>query len=330
MDGQATKMTNTPGVSEPFRALVDQANAGIAECNLDGTFLYANTKFCQLAGRDRNELSSLRLADVVAVREASRVIRPDGSSVPVHLASSTIQNSNGEPQSTSYIVMERVDQKQVEKFLFKTLHDLRSPLGSASNLIQVLLLRFNKDLPKEAAWVADQVYTQIKRLNALLNAIGQFVDAGSEQGATERVELEEALRDALESLATRIQESGADISTPKIPSVTGHRHQLVRLFENIIGNSITYRGSEPLRITITSTCENGRCTISVRDNGLGFNPEYVEKIFIPFERLHGNSIPGSGLGLSTARRIVENHGGRIWAESQDGQGAAFFFTLPTT
>jgi signal transduction histidine kinase len=226
--------------------------------------------------------------------------------------------------------MERVDQKQVEKFLFKTLHDLRSPLGSASNLIQVLLLRFNKDLPKEAAWVADQVYTQIKRLNALLNAIGQFVDAGSEQGATERVELEEALRDALESLATRIQESGADISTPKIPSVTGHRHQLVRLFENIIGNSITYRGSEPLRITITSTCENGRCTISVRDNGLGFNPEYVEKIFIPFERLHGNSIPGSGLGLSTARRIVENHGGRIWAESQDGQGAAFFFTLPTT
>lgn len=331
MEGQATKMTSVPGVGEPFRALVDQTGAGIAQCDLDGAFLYANTRFCQLAGRTLIELSTLRVTEVLSIRERfSRLVRPDGSAVFVQLAASTIHDAHGEAHSTSYVVIENTDQRQIEKFLFKALHDLRSPLGSASNLVQVLLLRFGKDLPKEAQWIADQVYTQIKRLNALLNAIGHYVDAGSEQGPTQRVSLDEALQDALENLATPIQESGVSISTESMPTVCGHRQQLVRVFENLIGNAVAYRATVGPRIAISCATSNGNCTVCVRDNGVGFKQEYAEKIFTAFERLHGSSVPGSGLGLSTARRIVEEHGGRIWAESQEGQGAAFFFTLSTT
>jgi signal transduction histidine kinase len=162
-----------------------------------------------------------------------------------------------------------------------------------------------------------------------MTALGHFVEAGSEQGAMERVSLDEALTEALENLAQRIEESRATVSREGMPSLNGHRHQLVRLFENLLGNSITYRGTAEPNIAVTCAHTNGTCTLCVRDNGIGFQPEYAERIFTAFERLHGNSIPGSGLGLSTARRIVEGHGGRIWAESQEGQGAAFFFTLPT-
>jgi len=329
MDGQATKMSSAMEVGEPFRALVEQAGSGIVQCAPDGRILYANPRFCQFVGRQQTELGSLHLSDVLSIRESnSRALRPDGSFVPVHVVASPIQNATGETQSTCYVLLERTDQRQIEKFLFKALHDLRSPLGSASNLIQVLQLRFGKDIPKEAQWVADQIYTQIKRLIALLNATGQYVEAGTDQGATEIVALDEALQDALSNLGSRIEESGASVSRDSMPSVSGHRQQLVRVFENLIGNALSYRGTQEPRIAVTASRENGRCTICVRDNGSGFSPEYAEKVFVPFERLHGNSIPGSGLGLATARRIVEGHGGRIWAESQEGQGAAFFFTLP--
>ena len=113
-----------------------------------------------------------------------------------------------------------------------------------------------------------------------------------------------------------------------LPMVTGRRTHFVQLFQNLIGNSIKYRGTDLPRVGITAEHRNDNCIIHVTDNGIGFDPQYAAQIFEPFKRLHGHEYPGSGIGLAICSRVVKQYGGRIWAESQPGQGSTFSFSLP--
>lgn len=114
---------------------------------------------------------------------------------------------------------------------------------------------------------------------------------------------------------------------PKLIANPGH---LIQIFQNLIGNGLKYRGEDPPRIAVSATKGDEEWIFSVTDNGIGIAPDYHEKIFIPFKRLHGQQYPGSGVGLAICRRIVERHGGRIWVESEPGRGATFYFSVPTT
>jgi signal transduction histidine kinase len=121
---------------------------------------------------------------------------------------------------------------------------------------------------------------------------------------------------------------GASISVDPLPCVRGAEVHFVQLFQNLIGNAIKYRGQRPATIHVSAQQINGEWRFEVSDKGIGIAPEYHEKVFAVFKRLHGKKIPGTGVGLAICKRVVERHGGRIWVESQAGQGAKFRFTLP--
>jgi signal transduction histidine kinase len=146
----------------------------------------------------------------------------------------------------------------------------------------------------------------------------------------EDVDTNGVLNWALNNLEVSIAESQARITSDLLPSVRGDHVQLAQLFQNLIGNGIKYRcPNQPPQIHLSAAPENERRYLfSVRDNGVGIAPEFHEEVFEPFRRLHGQDVPGTGIGLATCKRIVERHGGRIWVESEPGQGSTFRFSLP--
>jgi chemotaxis family two-component system sensor kinase Cph1 len=136
------------------------------------------------------------------------------------------------------------------------------------------------------------------------------------------------LRRALENLHSLIEESGATITHDELPSLLVDETSLMQVFQNLIGNAIRYRSTAPPRIHINATDQGAQCLFSCQDNGLGINAQYLTSIFDAFKRLHGSDRPGSGLGLSTCKKIIERYGGKIWVESQTGMGSTFYFTVP--
>jgi chemotaxis family two-component system sensor kinase Cph1 len=143
------------------------------------------------------------------------------------------------------------------------------------------------------------------------------------------VQLEAALGWATMNLQTAIQETHASINYDQLPTVMADHVQLVQLFQNLISNAIKYRkADEPPKIHVSAVERAKDCIVSIHDNGIGITPSQAERIFGVFKRLHGSEIPGTGIGLAICKRIVENHGGRIWVESELGQGATFSFTIP--
>jgi light-regulated signal transduction histidine kinase (bacteriophytochrome) len=143
------------------------------------------------------------------------------------------------------------------------------------------------------------------------------------------VRCDDVLRNVLMGLRALIRETGATVTHAPLPTVRADAGQLAQLFQNLIGNSLKFRGQAPLEVRISAWARDGDWLFSVQDNGIGFEPAYRERIFGMFQRLHALSrYEGTGIGLALCRKVVERHGGRIWAESEPGRGATFFFTIP--
>jgi light-regulated signal transduction histidine kinase (bacteriophytochrome) len=140
--------------------------------------------------------------------------------------------------------------------------------------------------------------------------------------------LDGVLKTALMNLELTIRESGAEVAASALPVVLCDETQIGQVFQNLIGNAIKYKSADPPIINVSSEQRGEDWVISVKDNGIGIDPQYHERIFGIFKRLHGRELPGTGMGLAICKRIVERHGGRIWVESEHGQGSTFRFTLP--
>jgi signal transduction histidine kinase len=167
-------------------------------------------------------------------------------------------------------------------------------------------------------------------MNTLIQDLLAYARAGVGNEPAVTASLDEEVESAISQLAGAIQDAGAIVTHDPLPTVTGEHSQITRLFLNLIGNAIKYRAaSRPPEIHVALVSDDEKwVTISVADNGIGFKQEYAEKIFSPFTRLHGREYSGSGVGLTICRRIVDQFGGRIWAESRPGEGSTFYFTLP--
>jgi light-regulated signal transduction histidine kinase (bacteriophytochrome) len=142
---------------------------------------------------------------------------------------------------------------------------------------------------------------------------------------------QEALDFALKNLGSAIDQSGAAVTHDPLPVVRADKTQLTQVFQNVVGNALKFRDPDrPPRIHVAVRQEQGKWLFSVADNGVGFEQQYEEKMFVIFQRLHGRgNYPGTGIGLAICRRIIERHGGRIWARGEPGKGSTFFFTLPS-
>jgi light-regulated signal transduction histidine kinase (bacteriophytochrome) len=167
------------------------------------------------------------------------------------------------------------------------------------------------------------------RMQRLINDLLAYSQVGRPDVAPVRMtSLEKLLPNTLSDLQVALDESSAVVTHDPLPSILANTPQIAQLLQNLIGNAIKYRGTEPPKVHVGVVREGNQWKFSVQDNGQGFRPDQAERIFSVFKRLHGREIPGTGIGLAICKRVVERHGGRIWATSNPGAGATFYFTLP--
>ncbi|HYL34876.1 MAG TPA: ATP-binding protein [Bryobacteraceae bacterium] len=225
--------------------------------------------------------------------------------------------------------LERRQAEELRQFVYAVSHDLREPARMIVSYAQLLQRRYEAQLGQDGSEFIGYISGAVQRMEQLL---GDLLNYSRQLGLPDEpvttVESELALEGALSSLDASIQESGAQITHDPLPQVLFEFERLTQLFRQLISNSIKFRGDQPPRIHVSASDSTGQVVFAVRDNGLGIDPQYHEQIFGPFKRLHGREYSGTGLGLAICRRIVERHGGRIWVESESGNGATFRFCLP--
>jgi len=168
------------------------------------------------------------------------------------------------------------------------------------------------------------------RMQTLINDLLAFSRVGTRGKPLTPTDCEDAFEQALSNLKLAVEDSDAVVTHDPLPAVAADSSQLVQLFQNLIGNAIKFKGAEPPRIHIAAEQKRDEWEFSVADNGIGISPEFFDRVFVIFQRLHGrDEYEGTGIGLAVCKKIVERHGGRMWVESEPGQGSTFYFTIPT-
>jgi len=218
----------------------------------------------------------------------------------------------------------------LEQFAYSASHDLQEPLRMVSAYSDMLQRKFGNQLGPEGGEFIGYIIDAAARMQQLLRDLRSFAQASKlTQDQVPNVNAEEVLDRSLANLKSALNDCGAVLTRGSLPAVAMHEFQLEQLFQNIIGNAIRYCSQAPPLIQIDAQRSDGKCTFSIRDNGIGIDPQYKEQIFGIFKRLHTTAdYPGTGMGLAICQRIVERAGGRIWVESQPGRGSTFYFTVP--
>ena len=215
---------------------------------------------------------------------------------------------------------------ELAQFAHVASHDLQEPLRAVSNYSDLLSRRFSDELGEKGQRYLERIVRAVGRMRALLEALLEFSLVDSELSRTE-VDLGKLVLDVLEDLGDRSAEF-ASLEIGELPVVSGNYTQLGRLFQNLLSNALKYRSERPLEVSISADETDTEWCVTVRDNGLGFDQEFAEKVFVIFQRLHPvDEFPGTGIGLPICRRIVEAHGGHMWAKGEKDKGATFSFTL---
>ena len=218
----------------------------------------------------------------------------------------------------------------LEQFAYAASHDLQEPLRTIRAYAQLLTTQYGGKFDAEADKFLNFISGAAARMGTLVQDLLAYARLTTEIERPSSIALDEDLEAALTYLDDAIKESGAVVTHNPMPTLAVDRGQMVRLFQNLIGNAVKYRKpNQPVNVHISAVQKEEMWVISVRDNGIGFDSKYATAIFAPFKRLHSASeFPGTGVGLAICRRIVEAQGGRIWAEAQPGEGATFSFSLP--
>lgn len=216
----------------------------------------------------------------------------------------------------------------LESFAYVASHDLQEPLRMVSKYVQLLGEHYRGKLDAQADEFIAYAVDGAERMRALIHDFLSYSRVSRTPARQEMVDCKTVVDRALANLQQAIQESQAGITVDPLPVVKGDSSQLERLFQNLIGNAVKYRGERPPSIRVSARQE-GDWTFCIRDNGIGIDPQHRERIFGMFQRLHTRQeYAGTGIGLAVCKRVVEGHGGRIWVESEPGRGSSFFFTLP--
>ena len=273
--------------------------------------------------------------------------RKDGSRIPVDVSSLVLRGDHG--QITGYIsaIRDITERKRIEEELQQTLeelkrsnseleqfayvasHDLQEPLRMVSSYMQMLERRYKGSLDADADEFIGFAVDGAQRMQRLINDLLAYSRVGRRGQPFALTSCEGVLVQALDNLQVAVRESKAKITHDPLPEVVADEAQLVELFQNLIGNAVKFHGKKAPRVHVSVDTHETEWVFAVRDDGIGIDPQYAERIFIIFQRLHDrNHYAGTGIGLAICKKIVQRHGGLIWVESQPGKGATFFFTLP--
>jgi two-component system, chemotaxis family, sensor kinase Cph1 len=218
---------------------------------------------------------------------------------------------------------------ELRKFAYVASHDLQEPLNQVANYVQLLEMRYESELDADAKEFIGYVVEGVSLMQTLIDDVLAYSNVDKLGIAFQVTEVETALSRALSNLRQRIAETNAIITHDPLPTVMADETQLIQLFLNLIGNAIKFRSDQSPNIHINAKRLEDEWLFSVQDNGIGLDMQFSDRIFVIFQRLHTrDEYPGTGMGLAICKKIVECHRGRIWVESQLGQGATFYFTIP--
>jgi light-regulated signal transduction histidine kinase (bacteriophytochrome) len=233
------------------------------------------------------------------------------------------------------VQLERINRELVslnadlDDFTNMASHDMQEPLRTLMAFSDLLRRDLGDSLSEQAAKDLTFITEAAKKMQALIQDLLALSRAGRAPKKREKVSLRECADLALEALAMRVKETGAQIIYDKLPEVWGDSTLLTQLYQNLIGNALKFSGDQRPIIQLTFEERAGTQVFGVKDNGIGIEPHYAREVFKPFRRLHGRAqYEGSGVGLAICRKIVDRHGGKIWVESEPGKGAHFRFTFP--
>ena len=217
----------------------------------------------------------------------------------------------------------------LQQFAYVASHDLKEPLRMVASYTQLLARRYKGKLDSDADEFIRYAVDGANRMQWLINDLLAYSRVTSQEQVFEEVDCTKVLEEVMSNLQLSIEESRAVVTHDPLPTVMADGGQLGQLFQNLIANAITFHGEEPPAVHVSAERKANEWLFSVRDNGVGLDPQYAERIFVIFQRLHDREeYPGTGIGLAICKKVVERHGGRIWVVSQVGQGATFYFTLP--
>ncbi len=350
-----------------FRDLFDHAPLGYHEYNLEGRITTVNHTDLEMLGYTAEELIGRPIweltadQDLVRERVLSKLAgtraprkevegayrRKDGTTFPVLFEDRLILDEKGcikgircmiqdisERKRMEEALKEKTEElarsnKDLEQFAYVASHDLQEPLRMVASYVQLLARRYKDKLDSDADEFISFAVDGAVRMRKLINDLLAYSRVGTQGKELSRTDSEEVLSQCVNDLKVAVEENGTLITHDPLPTVMADRSQLGQLFQNLIGNAIKFRSKEPPRVHISARRNGNGWTFSVRDNGIGIPAEYFERIFIIFQRLQARQeYAGTGIGLAICKKIVDRHGGRIWVESQVGEGATFYFTLP--
>ncbi|MGA2798619.1 MAG: PAS domain S-box protein [Thermoguttaceae bacterium] len=220
--------------------------------------------------------------------------------------------------------------RDLEQFAYAASHDLQEPLRMISGYLQLLSERYKGQLDEKADKYIDYSVDGAARMSILIRDLLDYSRVNTRGEELRNVDCNKAFESALRNLGSAIKESGANVTHDSLPVLSADQTQLAQLFQNLVGNAIKFRSPQrPPQIHVSARKDQSHWLFRVEDNGIGFEQQYEDKIFMIFQRLHGRGqYPGTGIGLAICKRIIERHGGRIWAASEPDKGTNFFFTIP--
>jgi light-regulated signal transduction histidine kinase (bacteriophytochrome) len=219
--------------------------------------------------------------------------------------------------------------EELQRFAYAASHDLQAPVRTITTYIQLLQRRIKARLGADEREMFGFAEGAAKRIHALIRDLLQYSQATTQETRPEPIATNELLDALLLDMEAVIAERAAQVTRDDLPTVVFDPTRLQQLLQNLIGNAVTYRRPDVApRVHVAAVAEDGHWRFTISDNGEGIAPEHQERIFEMFQRLHGDDVPGSGIGLPVCKRIVERSGGKIWVESEPGRGSLFRFTIP--
>jgi PAS domain S-box-containing protein len=345
-----------------YRGIFEGVEDAILVESLKGEILDVNSRACEMFGWEREQMLRMTVNDLVPEGHLAIIpgkldeftvpdkpiettnVRASGEYFPVEITV-RLQMIGVEPVML-VVVRDITDRKRVERALeqsklelersntelerFASIasHDLREPLRAIAGFAGLLAKRYDGELDTEADEYIAYIIDGTMRLQRLIDDLLSYSRVGTRGKDFEVTDCNTILDTAIANLTIAIVESGASVSFDLLPTLMGDGVQLEQLFQNLISNAIKFRGEEPPCVQIGATRKEGKWEFAVKDNGIGIEPQFADRIFVIFQRLHTQQeYPGTGIGLAICQRIVERHGGQIWFESDPGKGSTFYFTI---
>ena len=346
-----------------LRAFMDAIPESAFLIEAEGSILSANSTFAQRLDLPVDDLPGRNLYDLLdgdagsAMRRYTREVMRSG--VPTRFTDQhgsrivdnlvyPVYDSDGRVSGLAVMGFDITERKQaeedlaekarelarsnaeLEQFAYVASHDLQEPLRMVASFTQLLAERYQGRLDEKADQYIGFAVEGASYMQSLIDDLLSYSRVTSRARPFQPTDCAAVLQKALANLRVAIAESKAEINAGPLPTLMADGNQLVQLLLNLIGNAIKFHGDKPPQISVSARLEGETWVFAVKDNGIGIDPRYFERIFVIFQRLHSrrSAYPGTGIGLAICKKVVERHGGRIWLESTPGEGTTFFFTLP--